>query len=910
MHIHRKIYPQILAAAIGFASVAPCHAAVYTYDKLHRLTSVTYNSGQVIKYTYDKAGNIINVANTGSYSIEGYVYDKSANSLANVKLELNSLYDDIDIATEDNGYFKLSNLTKGNYTLTATGTDYYFAPTAIQLNVDNPKVKLTLTASQPPQLYFVIDDTQSMFEDITAVKEALIEYIKFLQDNIIAKGESPPLSALLTFKDKDEIIPRLTTDDYNAMLAEVKELKAVGGHDCPEDSVIALNQAADAIASGGTILFATDAPPHDGDDIDGLIANLRQQGLTIQILLSENDCIWKPKTIRRGSRNGDKSQNQDFFKAVEVYSRVVAEVGNGSTLTVFDKDSDTWLSNYRHRALNIMVSTVQPTIINVVPTNFPQGSTLDLEITASGSHFNSSSLNGVKIDGGIIVNSGSVLSPNRMIINIMVPNNTSLNRYDIVIDTILEGKRIENTYGIGVIEVTEATNEATILSIIPTQESRLQTNVKVLVHGLNTNFSQAKSQLSFADAGILVKSLIVHSRTFLEASLDITETARLGLHDVTVTTKAEIATENQIGPFLVLPYVEKPVAVPQQSLPAKPTVASPQPSRTPLCSNLGKTINLTCDNHGQTLADITITPTGAVAWGEIAGKVTNEGWVSGVTLLATATLTGGMLSGYVTNNGTIADVGFYGATLTGGKLAGKIKIYNNSNNLGILQDVMVLPETTVISATLVGKIDNQGTLTSVKIKPGTTVTGGTLLGVIQNNGMLQNVALAENTQIEGGSIAGKIQGKPNAIISKAKIFANAKLANVIIGQDCEIEEGVEIGTGVRFTANNSIPEGTDLSAALMTDGEIDFSTDVVTDAPNLLKHINALPDMQDNNWQLEQNDGRLEVMVDGTRMQVKPKRVKQAKRNRRAEIIIHDDGTVTVITAKGREILVEVQAPE
>lgn len=41
--------------------VLPASAAVYTYDALNRLTSVTYKNGQRIIYSYDRAGNVINV---------------------------------------------------------------------------------------------------------------------------------------------------------------------------------------------------------------------------------------------------------------------------------------------------------------------------------------------------------------------------------------------------------------------------------------------------------------------------------------------------------------------------------------------------------------------------------------------------------------------------------------------------------------------------------------------------------------------------------------------------------------------------------------------------------------------------------------------------------------------------------
>jgi len=39
----------------------PANASTYTYDNLNRLTSVTYDNGQKVIYTYDVAGNILEV---------------------------------------------------------------------------------------------------------------------------------------------------------------------------------------------------------------------------------------------------------------------------------------------------------------------------------------------------------------------------------------------------------------------------------------------------------------------------------------------------------------------------------------------------------------------------------------------------------------------------------------------------------------------------------------------------------------------------------------------------------------------------------------------------------------------------------------------------------------------------------
>jgi len=263
-----------------------------------------------------------------------------------------------------------------------------------------------------------------------------------------------------------------------------------------------------------------------------------------------------------------------------------------------------------------------------------------------------------------------------------------------------------------------------------------------------------------------------------------------------------------------------------------------------------------CNAGGRTITELEVHKHGKLSNAILDGALTNHGIVSNLTITTKGHLTGGKVTGHIKNAGIMTDFEFVGGSIIGGTLAGTI--INNSKVGGYFQDVYLAP----------------------------------------------------NTYLNGGYLIGKIIGDKKAPtpLEKLSIKADSHIENVIISELVNLAKNVTFGEGVRFTDNVLIPEGTDLTAALTIDGKIDFSTDIVTDAPNLLTQINALPDMQDNNWQLEQNDGQLEVMVDGTRMRVKPKQVKQAKRH--SEITIHDDGTVTVITAKGREILVEVEALE
>ncbi|NLK51043.1 MAG: RHS repeat protein [Syntrophomonadaceae bacterium] len=59
-----KVWLLTIILASVFVAL-PANASTYTYDNLNRLTSVTYDNGQKVIYTYDVAGNILEVQYSG-----------------------------------------------------------------------------------------------------------------------------------------------------------------------------------------------------------------------------------------------------------------------------------------------------------------------------------------------------------------------------------------------------------------------------------------------------------------------------------------------------------------------------------------------------------------------------------------------------------------------------------------------------------------------------------------------------------------------------------------------------------------------------------------------------------------------------------------------------------------------------
>jgi hypothetical protein len=256
------------------------------------------------------------------------------------------------------------------------------------------------------------------------------------------------------------------------------------------------------------------------------------------------------------------------------------------------------------------------------------------------------------------------------------------------------------------------------------------------------------------------------------------------------------------------------------------------------------------------LCTVTIEEGASVAQAVFECDAENKGWISNSTIKAGATVQGGVLTGGISNEGILADFEFRGSSIIGGMLSG---IIVNNSKVG---------------------------------------------------GYFQEVSLAPDTQISGGQLKGNIMGDADApaLIEGAKILKGSQLSSVTLGENTQIAKDVKIGAGVRFTHQDQIPTGTDLTAALVVNfadnspPTIDMNTDVLTKAPSLLEQINELSEMKDNNWQLVQNpeNGQLELTIENVRFAVLPVQVKQT--NRHAKLTINPDDSVTFITAQGREI--------
>jgi len=281
-------------------------------------------------------------------------------------------------------------------------------------------------------------------------------------------------------------------------------------------------------------------------------------------------------------------------------------------------------------------------------------------------------------------------------------------------------------------------------------------------------------------------------------------------------------------------------------------------SSVPSCPTDSLSINNSCNASGNILpCNVTIEEGASVAQAVFECDAENKGWLSNSSIKAGATVQGGVLTGGISNDGILANFDFRGRSIIGGMLSGII--VNNSKVGGYFQDVFLAPD----------------------------------------------------TQIGGGQLKGSIIGDADApaLITEAEIMEGSQLAYVTIGENTQVAKGIKIGAGVRFTHPDQIPTGTDLTAALVVNfadkfpPTIDMNTDVLINAPSLLEQLNELSEIKDNDWQLVQNpeNCQLELTIEGVHFAVLPVQVKQT--NSHAKLTINPDGSVTFITAQGREFL-------
>jgi len=137
-----------------------------------------------------------------------------------------------------------------------------------------------------PAIAFVIDDTDSMTEEIDSVRAALSMFIDELAASLPPEQE-PPVIMVLTFKDS--LTERLVSNDLALVQSVVDSLSASGGGPCPEVGAEAIDHAVHFLGGAGTILFASDASSSSSTRVPAMLNKAGEKGIEVHVILS-GDC--------------------------------------------------------------------------------------------------------------------------------------------------------------------------------------------------------------------------------------------------------------------------------------------------------------------------------------------------------------------------------------------------------------------------------------------------------------------------------------------------------------------------------------------------------------------------------------------------------------------------------------------
>ncbi len=436
----------------------------------------------------------------------------------------------------------------------------------IFFDISNANFSITAPAGQTVDILFLIDDTGSMSEEIAGVRNTLLALLNTIGST--ARGSGCGLVyQLVTYKDVTNQRP--PTTDLNEIRAQVSALVASGGGDCPEGSLEALNAVLDGVVDNGTIFHATDASPHDGTEglRDIAVGKMKARGITFSTILS-GDCISSASTARTfGPTAGQEpsipySDNHDTgrsgrtsavdagpLSAIDVFSFMARETGGVfAFLPEVNSGNPDFIQLYQNIGLNIALGAFQPTLTYVVPFKGPRGGVVALTVNATRTNFNASTTLAFD-DPAVAVTNVSVVSPTQLVATVQISPGAGLGLKGLTATTALTGSGTETAAGVGVFLVVDAPAQPTVVSIAPSSGVQGST-MAVKVTGINTHWDNT-SVLSLG-SGIMVTNTVVKNGQELDATLVIGGAATVGYRNLTVTTGAEIATENEIGPFLVI----------------------------------------------------------------------------------------------------------------------------------------------------------------------------------------------------------------------------------------------------------------------------------------------------------------------------------------------------------------------
>lgn len=429
------------------------------------------------------------------------------------------------------------------------------------------------------RLAFVVDDTGSMSNEISAVRQILTNII----DNRIAAGGPFPRTAVVSFKDN--VTRRVVSDVPSRIQAVVNTLSAGGGGDCPESSNSALMTAGRILANGGRAILFTDADSRaDGPTRESVVGYYRSRGMSMSTLLSATceeefpsaraavtSGAGSRKALRGGQHEGSSSMTP-WVTPATIVARALAPrgvstahlaeefpepdmLGNESAFTtnsgisqftggVFVATPRPISAEDRTRYINagtsIVLGSVTSTVATLAPSTVPAGATLVVDVMGASTNFTSASTVSFS-SPSISVDSRQVLSASQIRVRVTIPADLAPGFFDVTVSTPLGG-RTEVASGVGALQVTAPVSGGEIAGLSPTSVTRGDTR-DVTIFGAGTTFT-AGSLVSFerfgsATPNITVNSTTLVSPTELRLNITVAPAAESAFYDVVVDSITE-----------------------------------------------------------------------------------------------------------------------------------------------------------------------------------------------------------------------------------------------------------------------------------------------------------------------------------------------------------------------------------
>lgn len=696
MNTPPKIYQIALSTAISLAITVPSDAAVYTYDRLHRLTKATYNSGQVVYFSYDSAGNLTSAT---SHILSYRIIIGTDNNQVIIRTPTGEL--------------------ENRFTVTHSDRDISIAT----IDLDKDGTDEIAVAGNDTIIFY---DQQGSEKNTLSIQEI---------NASIASGD--------TNKDgKLEIVATSKVlSSTNASLYSLAD-------DSPLPSIEGLRYARHSLAMADI--------DRDGDDeviAGSLNANkMTVNGITFSVFESY------PQTRRASTRK--KGQNKVTIchkgktKAVPEPA-LKGHLGHGDTLGACTKPSPV-----PEEPITESPQITEPTptpepiqtpepIPTPEPPQIPEPSPTpsitygvnvasgDLDgdrkaeiiaaMASKGSRveiWNAdktliNQFDAFETDNGVVVAVGNVIGSGRS--EIIVSDGTDIRIFDAQSNQLGDFQGVDNG------------------KIVSLAVGKLAMDTEIFLAKVESSNTLTTENLSNKpiDGSLPKTTPISENEALAESSNELT-TTELPILPPLPTSDTIGFSYKYSGQTLTDALIEKDVSISQVNLAGKIDNQGLVSTATILegATFTGGKMSGNITNYG-TIADITYVGNQLIG-GNLAGKITVNsdmklglGTLIDVTILPNATIINGFLSGKIVNQGTLLNVTVKtNTTVTGGTVAGIIK------NKGLLQDTVLAESTMIRGGYLRGKITGNAK------KPAFLKNANIL-----DNTQLKNVIIGTSTQL-------------------------------------------------------------------------------------------------------------------------------------------------------------------